>query len=780
MALSLARKDLIEIFPPVARLTPSTCMALPATLRRTYLPWPLEILVGVVALLLYRVRVIGLENIPEEGGVLILPNHLSYVDAAIMQLACRHRRLRFVAHEQLNHHWFFEWVIRLSGAIVISPKQNLASTRKVINALKAGDAVCLFPEGEISRTGQLMEIQRGFEVMARKAGVPVVPVAHDGIWGSVFTFSGNKYLFKSPRLMPTHVCVCVGKPLAAYEADAMRVRRELLDLGAVAFHERPVLGRHLGREVVRSLAKRPRHLEIIDRTAERREVTAGRLLGVAAAYSRRLRATVAERRVGIVLPPGAGGFIANLAVVCAGKIPVNLNFTAGRTAVETSLQLAEVKTVISADALKVKFPDFPWPERTLDLKSEILAVGKGRLLFWLGVVWTLPNQIIPTLLGLPRKGGDDEACLLFTSGSSGEPKGVVLTHRNVLANCWQISSMSILPNTATVLACLPLFHSFGSTVTLWYMMLRGCRVVTVPSPLDTRKIVDGVREESATVLVGAPSFLRPLLKKAEEGELRSLELVVSGAEKMPIELYDAFMEKFHIEILQGYGLTETTPVTNVNQPDPPITTATAEHQHGKRLGSVGRMLPGLTARIVDPDTHDDLALTDTGILLLRGANVFGGYLKDPAKTAAAFRDGWLVTGDLARFDAEGFLHIEGRLSRFAKIAGEMVPLATIEQKLVDGLGLDQLDAPKVIVVSVPDPAKGEALVLLTTEQVGSDHVREVLLTAGLPNLWIPRNVLRVESIPMLGTGKVDYRTSRSLAEGATSGKVDAAGVPAQR
>jgi acyl-[acyl-carrier-protein]-phospholipid O-acyltransferase/long-chain-fatty-acid--[acyl-carrier-protein] ligase len=756
-------------------------MALPALLRRTYLPWPLEILVGVVALLLYRVKVVGPENIPEEGGVLILPNHLSYIDAIIMQLACRRRRLRFVAHEQLNHHWFFEWVIRISGAIVISPRHQLTGMRQVIKALRAGEAVCLFPEGEISRTGQLMEIQRGFETVARQAGAPVVPVAHDGIWGSVFTFSGNKYLFKSPRLMPTHICVCFGQPLLAQEADATRVRRELLDLGAAAFHERPVLRRHLGREVVRSLAKRPRHLEIIDRTAERREVTAGRLLGVAAAYSRRLRATVAERRVGIVLPPGAGGFIANLAVVCAGKIPVNLNFTAGRRAVETSLQLAEIKTVITADAMKAKFPDFPWPERTLDLKREILAAGKGRLLCWLAIVWTMPNQIIPTLLGLPSKGGDDEAYLLFTSGSSGEPKGVVLTHRNVLANCWQISSMSILPNTATVLACLPLFHSIGSTVTLWYMMLRGCRVVTVPGPLDTRKIVDGVREESASVLIGAPSFLRPLLKKAEEGELRSLELVVSGAEKMPIELYDAFMEKFHIEIMQGYGLTETTPVTNVNQPDPPITTATAEHQHGKRLGSVGRMLPGLTARIVDPDTHDDLPLTETGILLLRGANVFGGYLKDEAKTTAAFRDGWLVTGDLARFDAEGFLHIEGRLSRFAKIAGEMVPLATIEQKLSDGLGWEQLDAPKLIVVSIPDSAKGEALVLLTTEQISSDQVREVLLTAGLPNLWIPRNVLRVESIPMLGTGKVDYRTSRSLAEGASAaGKIEAASISAQR
>jgi len=737
-------------------------MDFPVSIRRSCLPWPIEILVGGIALLLYRVRVIGRENVPVKGGVLILPNHLSYIDVVLIQMACR-RRLRFVAYEQLCHNWFFDLVIRLSGAIVISQRNTLTGTRRIIKALKAGEAVCVFPEGEISRTGQLMEIRRGFEVVARKANVPVIPVAHDGIWGSVFTFSGNRYLLKSPRLMPTHICVCFGSPLSPESAGTARVRKELLDLGANAFNERPVLRRNLGREVVRSLAKRPRHVEIIDRTAERREVTAGRLLAVASALSKRFRATISDKRVGIVLPPGAGGTIANLAVLCAGKIPVNLNFTAGRTAVEASMDLAEIKTVITAEAVITKFPGFPWPERTLDLRSEIAATGKAKILLWLIAIRSLPNQLIPILLGLPHYGGDQEVNLLFTSGSSGEPKGVVLTHRNLLANCWQISSLSILPNTATVLACLPLFHSIGSTVTLWYMMLRGCRVVTVPSPLDTRKIVDGISEESATVLIGAPSFLRPLLKKAESAELRSLELVVSGAEKMPLELYDAFVERFHIEILQGYGLTETTPVTNVNQPDPPITTATAEHQHGKRLGSVGRMMPGLTARIIDPDTKDELPLTEIGMLLLRGANVFGGYLHDEAKTSAAFHDGWLVTGDLARFDEAGFLHIEGRLSRFAKMAGEMVPLETVEQKLADGFGWDQLEAPKLVMISVPDPTRGEAIALLTTQDVNGDAVRDTLITAGLPNLWVPKIVIRVDNIPMLGTGKIDYKTCRELA-----------------
>jgi len=503
---------------------------------------------------------------------------------------------------------------------------------------------------------------------------------------------------------------------------------------------------------------------MVDRTVGRRAVKAGQVLAAAAALSRRLRKTVPERRVGIVLPPGAGSTIANLAVVCAGKIPVNLNFTAGKASVEAAMRIGGIVTVLSAAVMKTKVAAFPWPERTLDLKEEIAAAGgKRSIVLWLAAVWLLPNQLIPKLLGIPRTGDREEAGLLFTSGSSGEPKGVVLTHRNLLANCWQISSLSILPDSAVILGCLPIFHSFGFTITLWYPMIRGCGLVTVPSPLETRKIVEAIAEEGATAMVGAPTFLRPLVKRAERGELRSLDLVVSGAEKLTQELVDMFFEKHHLEIMQGYGLTETTPVTNVNQADPPVLTESADFQPGKRSGSVGRMVPGMTARIVDPETFAARKSTDTGMLLFRGANVFGGYLSDPAKSAVALREGWFVTGDLARFDEDGFLFIEGRLSRFSKIGGEMVPHGTIEQKLVELFDLDQSDGPSVVVVGVPDPAKGEALVLLTTLDLNAERIRDRLVEAGLPSLWIPKTVLRVERIPMLGTGKLDLKGSKDLA-----------------
>jgi acyl-[acyl-carrier-protein]-phospholipid O-acyltransferase/long-chain-fatty-acid--[acyl-carrier-protein] ligase len=299
---------------------------------------------------------------------------------------------------------------------------------------------------------------------------------------------------------------------------------------------------------------------------------------------------------------------------------------------------------------------------------------------------------------------------------------------------------------------------------MWYPLLRGCRVVTVPSPLDTRKIIDALREESCTVWVAAPTFARPVLKKAEPSDLRSLEVLVTGAEKLPCDLAEFCREKFHLGILQGYGLTETSPVVGVNQPDPPPAAETNTPQSGGRPGSIGRLLPGLTARVVDPDTFAALPATATGLILLKGANVFAGYLDQPEKTASAFRDGWFVTGDLGRFDEDGFLHIEGRLSRFSKLGGEMVPHGTVEQKLVDVFGLAGAEGYTVFVTGLPDSAKGEQLVLLTTRpEVTAESVREKLATAGVPNLWIPKIVCQVAAIPVLGSGKLDLKAAKTLA-----------------
>jgi len=730
---------------------------------RSTLPLWAAVPVGLVSKLLYRVQVLGAAHVPASGGAVLVANHLSYMDVVVLQLACR-RPIRFLAYRGPGTGPLLAWIFRLAGAIEVSPRRRSQWLRDSVRATRGGELLCVFAEGEISRSGQLTTLRRGFELIARRAGVPVVPAAVDGLWGSLFSFSGNRYLWKRPQLGRTPVTVAFGAPIPAVSADPAVVRQALLELGADAFALRPGLDGNLGRETIRARARRPRATAIVDRTAGRRVVPAAQLIAAAAVLARRLRATVPEPRVGIVLPPGAGATIANLAAVCAGKVPVNLNFTAGRTSLAVSIAEAGVATVLTAEALRARLPDFPWPARTVDLRAEIAAAGGPRaLLPWIAAAWVLPSRWVAALVGAPRVGGGREAALLFTSGSGGDPKGVVLSHRNLLANCAQISSLSILPQySGVMLGCLPVFHSFGFTFTMWYPLLRGCRLVTSPNPLDTRALIDAVREERVSILLGAPTFLRPILKKAEPADLRSLELVVTGAERLPEDLRRGFLEKFHLALLQGYGLTETSPVSNLNQPNPPVTTATADEQAAGKIGTVGRLLPGMAARIVDPETFADLPEGATGILLLRGANIFSHYLGD-ARPGASLRDGWFVTWDLARMDEDGFVSIEGRLARFSKIGGEMVPHGTIEQRLAEALGHDPAEAQAIVVTGVPDAAKGEQLVVLTTRDLPAARVRETLVAAGYPNLWIPRIVRRVPAIPVLGSGKLDLAACRRLA-----------------
>ena len=544
----------------------------------------------------------------------------------------------------------------------------------------------------------------------------------------------------------------------------IRVLAHSVDSGEAEFNRRPELGEHLGTATFRALARDPRREVVVDHVPARRAIDAGTLLAVAIALSRRWRRHFREHRIGIVLPPGIGAFAANLALTLAGKTPVNLNFVIGRASVAAAMRKGGITRVISAPALREKVPDFPWPEATHDIAAEIAACGKPRIAGWLAAIRALPAGFLARQLRLPAHGGDREAALLFTSGSAGEPKGVVLTHRNILGNCRQTRETGLLHPGETMIGCLPVFHSFGFTVTMWYPMLHDMRVAAFPSPLETRRIAEIIDAEKARVLIGAPTFLRPFLKRADPGQLRSLRLVVAGAEKLPRDLSDAFLERFGLPIREGYGLTETTPVLAVSRPDP-VPLKSGGTGEGHRSGSVGLLVDGVQARVVDPETRQALPTGDTGVLAVRGCNVFGGYLDDPAATAAVLRDGWFYTGDLARFDEDGFLYIEGRLSRFSKIGGEMVPHGTVEQRIIEAFGWQAAEAQPVVVVGVPDEAKGEALIVLSTQDLPTELMRARLLEGGLPVLWVPKRVVRVDRIPVLGSGKLDLTGCRQTARG---------------
>jgi acyl-[acyl-carrier-protein]-phospholipid O-acyltransferase / long-chain-fatty-acid--[acyl-carrier-protein] ligase len=719
----------------------------------------LHILGTSIARCFYRVTAVGLKNLPS-GGFLLLPNHISWVDAVLLQVACP-RPIRYIIDASIYRSRVLHPIFRTLKCIPIDSRHSRNAIREAAERIAQGEIVCLFPEGQLTRSGTLLRLRRGYELIAHQANAPVVPVWLDQLWGSIFSFQGGRYFTKWPRNIPYRVMIAFGNPLSAEAADIATVREELLKLGEFCYSRRPSLDRHLAEACVRGLKRRKFSTLVVD-GLDHSELSRGKLLGAAAALSRLLRRECRDERIGIVLPAGKGAVVANLAVALAGKVPVDLNFTSGRAAIESSMKRANLRVVISATPFIQRLADFPWPEHVLKL-DEIMPPLKAHIFGWWTMSILAPARLLLRLLRIPKEGGHKEAVLLFTSGSSGEPKGVVLSHRNILGNVSQFNVLLDAGKDDAILASLPFFHSFGSTVTLWYPLVEGVRIVTYPNPLDAAKNTALIEKYKLTLLLATPTFLRAYLRKAEPNQLRSLRLVITGAEKLPVDLAKSFEDRFNQHVFEGYGLTETAPVVSVNLPEPKPKKPGEQVQPSSRLGSVGKMAPGIAAEIREPETDRKLSLHETGMLWLRGPNIFEGYLHDPDRTADVLRDGWFKTGDVGRFDEDGFLYIEGRLSRFSKIGGEMVPHEALEQKITTALGLDGKDERLIAIVGVADETKGEAVLLLAALDVDLAQLRDKLRDTGVPNLWIPKKISRVDSIPVLASGKLDLAKCKELA-----------------
>ncbi|HJT82197.1 MAG TPA: AMP-binding protein, partial [Chthoniobacterales bacterium] len=564
------------------------------------------------------------------------------------------------------------------------------------------------------------------------------------------------------------VTIAFGKPLPAEKADIASVREQLLKLGEFCFSRRPSLDRHLAGAAVRGLKRRAFKNLLVD-GLDHTALTGGKTLAAAVVLSRYLRHQFPnEERIAIVLPATKGAVVANLAVALADKVPVGLNFTSGRAAVEACCRRANLRVALTANAFVSRLTDFPWPEQIVKM-DELLPPLKKQIGLWWLLCLVTPTWLLVRWLKIPKTGGHREAILLFTSGSSGEPKGVVLSHRNILSNVSQFNVLLAATNEDAILASLPFFHSFGCTVTLWYPMIEGVPIVTSANPLEAAKNAELIERYQLTLLLAAPTFLRGYLRRAEPDQLRSLRLIITGAEKLPMDLAQAFEEKFGQHVFEGYGLTETAPVVSVNLPEPIPKKPGDVVQPSSRLGSVGKMAPGIAAEIRDPDSGAHLSLHEGGMLWLRGPNIFEGYLHDPERSAEVLRDGWFKTGDIGRFDEDGFLYIEGRLSRFSKIGGEMVPHEALEQKISSALGFDGQSERLIAVVGVNDENKGEATVLLSATEIDLAELRDKLREAGVPNLWIPKKICRLETIPVLASGKLDLKGCKTAADKCTEG-----------
>ena len=484
-----------------------------------------------------------------------------------------------------------------------------------------------------------------------------------------------------------------------------------------------------------------------------RDLTFGRALVGSLLLARAIRRHVPDgASIGLLLPASVGGALANIAASFAGRVPVNLNFTAGRDAMAAAIERCGITTVLTSRTFLAKAGIAP-ASGMLFLEDVLQQTGPGAKAATLIAARLLPAPLLARLFLAPA-GADSLATVIFSSGSTGVPKGVMLTHRNVLANIDGANLLFGLGDDDVVLGVLPFFHSFGYTVTLWLPMVVGFAAAYHPNPTDAKTIGEMAAKYGATLLVSTPTFCSAYVRKCQPEQFAKLRLAIVGAERLREPIALAFREKFGVELIEGYGCTEMAPVVAVNVPNAAGT--------GARAGTVGRPLPGISAKVVDAETGEGPLVGKEGLLLVTGPNQMRGYLGEPELTRDAQRDGWYVTGDIAAIDADGFIRITDRLSRFSKIAGEMVPHMKVEEQLQALLQ----DPHTCVVTAVPDAAKGERLVALYTDpDLPAQEVWERLCRCDLPKLWIPKreDLHIVEAIPTLGTGKVDLRAVRQAA-----------------
>ena len=633
---------------------------------------------------LYSIRVVGRENVPLEGPVLLVSNHVSFIDAMLIAMANR-RLTRFLMLRAYYDLPVAGWFFRATGCIPVSsgdgPKALAESFRRARAYMLSGQAVCIFAEGEISRHGQMQRFKKGFERMVEGSDAPVVPVHLDEVWGSLFSFSEGRLLFKRPRRLPYRVTVSFGAPLPA-TATAFEVRQAILALGASAFRHRLADAPPLPLAFARTAKRRPFAPCLADSTGASLNalsaLTGAHLLG------RVLEPLVGEgERVAVMLPPSVGGALANVALALRGKVLINLNYTASKDIIDACLAKAEAATVVTSRLFVEKLGWKP-SGRMVYIEDAAPAIGSVSKTLTAALFLLTPSFILErTAFSKARGPLERLATIMFTSGSTGAPKGVMLTHANVLANLEAVAQVISIGPEDRMLGVLPFFHSFGFTATLWLPLRLGMGAVYHFNPLDARTIGRLVSQTRATALLGTPTFLLAYLRRVEAEEFKTLRYVVVGAEKLREDVAKAFIEKYGVIPLEGYGATALSPIAALNIPDiawPGI------KQTGPKLGTVGLPLPGVFMKVVDPQTGRELGADQPGLLLVKGPNVMKGYLGDEAGTREVIKDGYYVTGDIAKIDEDGFVTLTDRLSCFSKVGGEMVAHIKIEESLQDALG----------------------------------------------------------------------------------------------
>jgi len=738
-----------------------TCYKLPQALVR--------ILVTVVVAQRYRTEIIGFERLPAAGGVLLIGNHISWIDWALVQMACP-RPIRFVMFRGIYERWsMLRPLFDFFGVIPISSSGSRDALAKVHDLLAAGEVVCMFPEGAISRSGHLGEFKRGFETGVAGTDAVIVPFYLRGLWGSRFSRANIQVRTLRERFARRDLIIAFGLPLPA-DTPVEPVKRRVFDLSIESWQRYSDTLRTVP-EAWFETARRQRGQMVIADTMMG-GLSGYRFMTGVFLFARMIERKVPEQNVGLMLPTTNAGALANMAALVRGRTVVNLNYTASVEATQAAIRKAGIGHVLTSARFLERLRGRGIDPEALLAGTEILrmedlgaTLSRGARLGMLLQVMLMPAFLLRRRY-FRTVALDAPAAIMFSSGSEGQPKGVVLSHRNFMANLKQIYDVLNTEDDDVVMATLPQFHAFGLTVTTFMPLVEGVPVVCHPDPTDAVNVAKAVASYRATLLFGTSTFLRLYAKnpRVHPLMLSSIRIVVAGAEKLSQDVREAFKLKFTREIYEGYGATETTPVASTNIPDC-IDTTYWTVQIGNKPGTVGMPLPGTSFRIVDPETLEELPTGSDGLILIGGAQVMLGYLDDLQRTAEVIveLDGarWYKTGDKGHVDADGFLRIVDRYSRFAKLGGEMVSLTAVEDHVRRALG--EADC-EMVAVNLPDGRKGEQIVLLMMgEDIDPDAVRKVLVERGMHPLMLPASIHRVAEVPKLGSGKTDFAASRRLA-----------------
>lgn len=711
---------------------------------------------------LYRLRIVGEHHVPQSGGALLVPNHVSFIDGFLL-ITSVDRPVRFVVDSHYVEQPIFKPFMKALGVIPISSHGSLRVILRALRdagaAIDKGELVCIFPEGQITRTGTLLPFRRGFERIVKGRNVPLIPVHLDRVWGSIFSFNHERFLWKMPQHLPYPVTVSFGAPLPP-STTTHELRGKIRELGEAAWQLRNSHRQPLHREFVRSMRRYPFRFAMADQNRPR--VSALQALIGSIVLARTLRPHWdGQDRIGALLPPTVAGALVNVAAPLCGKTIVNLNYTVGKSGLEEAVRLAGLRTIVTSrtfiEKAKLDLPDGP---SVIWLEDVAKTMGTGVKVAAALLALFAPCSVIERVCGQTTPLTPDSlATIIFSSGSTGEPKGVMLSHCSVDANTQGATQVLHLYQDERVLGILPFFHSFGYMV-FWFVMFNNATMIFHPSPLDVTAIGELIRTYRITFLVTTPTFMQLYARRCTPEQFSSVRVILTGAEKLQARLARAIEDKFGVGPIEGYGVTECAPVVAVNCPD---FRAAGYYQPASRRGTVGQPLPGVSVQIVDPDSYAPLPAGTPGMLLVKGPNVMNGYLGREDLTAQVMRNGWYITGDIAALDEDGFLTITDRLSRFSKIGGEMVPHGKVEEALQLAA---EADTQVFAVTGLPDEKKGERLAVLhTLEESCIPHILDKVSASGLPNLFIPgkHQFMKVDALPVLGTGKIDLRGVKRIA-----------------